>query len=220
MATRAAITALFLVLLVSVAVFGCGKGGGRDEIAASRTVTQEPAPPAPPASPQQRPEAPAPDPHAGMAMPAPDPHAGATSPHGPSFAWTAPEGWTEGPAKPMRLVTFNIDADTECYVTLLQGTGGGVEMNANRWLKQMGREPLSPDLVAALPKVPVGDAEGVLVEATGSYQGMSGDAKAGYKLLGAIAERDGVGIFVKMTGPEATVTAQRDAFLAFCASIR
>ncbi len=220
MARKAAIITLSLVLSASVYMVGCGDGG-RNEISATRTVTQDAAPPAPSATPEAPPEgkaAPAADPHAGMAMP--NPHTAATAPQSPGFAWATPEGWTEAPAKPMRLVTFNIDADTECYVTILQGTGGGVEMNANRWLGQMGQEPLSPELVAALPKTPVGDAEGVLVEAAGSFQGMSGEAKAGYKMLGVIAEQAGQGIFVKMIGPEATVTAQRDQFLAFCASLR
>ncbi|MBI2923560.1 MAG: hypothetical protein HYY18_21100 [Planctomycetes bacterium] len=125
--------------------------------------------------------------------------------------WKAPEGWTQGPAKSMRLVTF-VPAGTtgvECYVTVLAGTGGGLESNVNRWRSQLKLEPLSAAEIAALPTVPVLGHSAPLVEIYGAESG----------LLGLVCELGPQTVFVKMTGPTPSLRDERERFVAFCRSL-
>ena len=139
------------------------------------------------------------------------------------YKWTVPEGWTEVEKTAMRIANFRIgeDQQTECYVTILKGTGGGTMMNINRWRGQMGAEnaPLTAEAVEQLPKISMFGKEAPLAEATGAYQGMMGETKTGYMLMGTICELGEESVFVKMIGPESVVRAQRDKFIAFCGSL-
>jgi hypothetical protein len=127
------------------------------------------------------------------------------------FTWTAPAGWTQGPAKQMRLVTFvpNDAPGVECYVTVLGGSAGGVEANVNRWRQQLHLAPLSADAVKALPTVPVLGRPAQLAEIDGGAVGM----------LGLVCELGQQTVFVKMTGPMDSLRAQRGQFVAFCKSL-
>ncbi len=124
----------------------------------------------------------------------------------------------------MRIGNFRVgeDKQTECYVTVLKGTGGGTEMNINRWRGQMGVEgdPLNAEAIGKLPKISMLGKEVPLVEDPGTYQGMSGEAKTGYMLLGSICELGDESVFVKMIGPESVVRAEREKFIAFCGSLK
>ena len=40
------------------------------------------------------------------------------------------------------------------------------------------------------------------------------------RMLGAVSILDGQAVFVKMTGPDAEVNAERDNFIAFCQSLK
>jgi hypothetical protein len=127
------------------------------------------------------------------------------------FTWTAPEGWTQGPAKQMRLVTFTPTAapGVECYVTVLGGAAGGVEANVNRWRQQLHLAPLSADAVKALPTVPVLGKTAQMVEIDGGAVG----------LFGLVCELGQQTVFVKMTGSMDALRAQRAQFVAFCKSL-
>jgi hypothetical protein len=127
--------------------------------------------------------------------------------------WTAPKGWTKGPPKQMRLVTFTPDGKpgVECYVTVLGGKAGGVEANINRWRQQLSLAPLSADAIAALPTLPSLGRTGSMVE-------IDGGPAAG--LLGFVCELDDRTVFVKMMGPTEALHAERDRFIEFCKSPR
>jgi len=156
-----------------------------------------------------------------------NPH-GATAPpmEAPNreYKWVVPEGWTEAPPTSMRIGNFRIgeDKQTECYVTVLKGTGGGTEMNINRWRGQMGVEgdALNAEAIGKLPKVSMLGKEVPVVEVPGAYQGMSGETKTGYMLLGSMCELGDESVFVKMIGPETVVRAEREKFIAFCGSLK
>ncbi len=170
-----------------------------------------------------------PDPHA--AHDPNDPHADHTGhQHGDAPAagagegplrWKAPEGWAAGQAAPARLVTFKIGParETECYVAVLGGSGGGVVMNVNRWRDQMGQPPLADDAVAALPRLSLLGQEAPIIEAAGTFTDMQGQKRGGAMLLGTMCRIEEVTLFVKMVGPEAQVRAERERFLAFCSSL-
>ena len=156
--------------------------------------------------------------------PAPAPQPVAVGEHKPDadaaggFAWRVPEGWTRGADRPMRLVTYTV-GETECYVTVLSGDGGGVPLNLNRWLGQLGLPPLSEETLRNLPPLDVLGAPAPLLEAVGTYTGMGGDSSPGTALLGIASVAAGQGVFIKMIGPEAEVATEKENFIAFCESL-
>jgi len=184
----------------AVLIASCG-GGDTQEITETRTVTtSQGAPPLTGTMP------------ATMATPTP----------AAAYTWTAPDSWEELPATSTRMANFKVDSatDAECYLTVLSGTGGGVEANVNRWRAQLSLEPYSPAEVAELPTLEVLGQDALLVEFEGTYTGMGGaENEAGYKLLGLILEDQGNAVFVKMTGPVEVVDREKDNFIAFCQSL-
>lgn len=54
------------------------------------------------------------------------------------FHYSVPAGWTELAPTQFRNPNFAIgqDGDMECYVSVLQGDGGGLAINLNRWRGQ------------------------------------------------------------------------------------
>jgi hypothetical protein len=135
----------------------------------------------------------------------------AGAPQTAEFTWKVPEGWTEGPAKQLRVVTFRPDADprVECYVTILAGAAGGLEANVNRWRQQMRLAPLSGEALATLEVVTVLGREARMVDIDGGAVGIRG-------LVCELGDRT---LFVKMTGPSESLLAERERFLAFCRSL-
>ena len=135
----------------------------------------------------------------------------------PEFHWQLPAGWVEGQPTPMRQANFKIkDApDADCYISVLSGKAGGVEMNANRWRSQMGLEALPDTEAAALPKITVLGKDATWVELTGTY-----NDKSNYCLIGAICPLRDQSVFIKMIGPEDQVKKQVASFKAFCQTLK
>jgi hypothetical protein len=169
------------------------------------------APEAPEATPTA--ENPHGNPH-GMKDPTPE---GGFNPDG--LTWTAPEGWEDGGDRMMRVVTYEI-GEVECYITSLSGPAGGVAANINRWVGQMGQPELDEAALAALPEIAILNTTAPMVEVSGNFTGMSGVEKKAYTLLGTVVPQGDKTIFVKMTGPSDAVAAEKDKFIAFCASIK
>lgn len=135
------------------------------------------------------------------------------------FKWTDPPGWEKTENRSMRLVTFTTQNGTvECYASLLSGPAGGVEANINRWRQQMAQPALTAEQISALKKIKMLGKDSPLVEITGEFSGMSGQAVPGQKMLGVVCPLEQQTVFVKMVGPEAGVTPETDHFTAFCES--
>ena len=136
------------------------------------------------------------------------------------LAFDVPAGWQRTGERPMRLVTYVLGGgDTECYISPLSGTGGGVEANLNRWLGQMSQEPMDAEAMAALPTITVLDQEVSVLETAGAFTSMRGDSKPGYALIGVFVPSDDTSYSIKLIGPEEEVTANKAAFIAFCESL-
>jgi len=132
----------------------------------------------------------------------------------------APQNWLAQPAKQFRLLNYRFGESglSEVYVSL---SSGGVRDNANRWLKQFGRDPLGEESFNSMEKIPVAGVEGVWVEAEGEYgSGMGADAKPGYALAGVIADVGGQILTVKMVGPKNEVDAEKKPLRDFIGSLR
>ena len=155
-------------------------------------------------------------PHGAMPSPAPD----AMTPEAPGFTWEAPGGWQEGEGKAFRLVTYRLGEtqSTECYISVFPDAAGGVEENMARWYRQFGQDP--PASIDGLPTVEVLGQACPLAEIAGDFAGTMGVARPGYAMLGIICQRAGGSVFVKMIGPVEEVRVHKEAFLAFCASLK
>ena len=137
------------------------------------------------------------------------------------FKWTTPKGWTELPPATMRAANFKPGGDerAECYLTMLAQDAGGLAANINRWRGQLSLGPLSANAIEALPRASLFGRQATLVEWDGQWQGMSGsEARSEWALTGLLLVEPGGSAFLKMTGPKATVTAERAAFLALATS--
>jgi hypothetical protein len=136
--------------------------------------------------------------------------------------WTAPPTWKRVQASSMRLVSFAVGSAgaTECYVTVLEGGGGGLAANINRWRQQMAQPELTAAEIAALPAIPMLGTQGRLVRIQGHFTGMDGASRNDAMMLGAVCELASQSVFVKMVGPATEVAAEEERFAAFCRSLR
>jgi hypothetical protein len=115
--------------------------------------------------------------------------------------------------------------DAQCVVFYFgPGQGGDAQSNAARWASQFklanGRDGQT---AMKTRETSAGALKVLMVEVAGTYVGgMGGDAgeKAGYMLLGAIAQGPDANWFFKLTGPEKTVSAQRTSFEALVQSLK
>jgi len=152
----------------------------------------------------------------------PRPETRASSATRTPLKWTRPEGWQEKPGSGMRMATLSVSNDSGqavCTLVTLGGTAGGLEANMRRWIGQLDLNP-PPEQVAglletAIPITTEGGFEGVVVDLTGF--GPAGD---GTSMLAAMITVNGTTLFVKMTGPIALLSAEKDRFVVFCRSLR
>lgn len=149
-----------------------------------------------------------------------------------AMTWQAPASWiSEPPASSMRRAQFRVPGpggDGECAVFYFgPGQGGDPMSNVERWASQFTDESGQPAM--GNMKTRQTEANGVrvlFVETRGVYQAGSmmgmgqGEARPGWALLGAIAEGADANWFFKLTGPQATIDANRTAFEQMIASLR
>jgi hypothetical protein len=138
------------------------------------------------------------------------------------LVWDVPADWEEvPPASSMRHAQYRVPGpggDGELVVFYFgPGQGGDARANAERWAGQFqgpGGGPAPMDTRT----LEVGGRPVLMVEVHGTYSGgmtmMGAPSQSldSYMLLGAIAEGPDAPWFFKLTGPEATLEAQRDAF--------
>jgi hypothetical protein len=184
----------FLAWLKSVDTGGGGGGGG--EVA---------------------PEASAATPAAPVSAAAPAASSGSTAGGGTDGLpnWQVPSGWKAAGPKPMRLASFDIpDAagNGDVSISKLNGDGGGLLANVNRWRGQVGLAPLEASAL---------EANSTALATAGGDRGTWVELKGADKtILGAIVARDGVSWFFKMTAPVSVAAQNREAFEKFVRSVR
>jgi hypothetical protein len=137
------------------------------------------------------------------------------------LAWKTPENWREMTPRPMREVSFFVGegSSTECYVSILPGSAGGVAANLQRWRGQLGLDALPSEELADLPVLSVLGVDSRAIEAYGRYEGMDGAVIEEAGMRGLVSSHGDSTIFVKMIGPAETVRAAGKDFEAFCASL-
>lgn len=135
------------------------------------------------------------------------------------FRGMMPAGWKDAGPRTMVAINMEVSPDTECYLSILGGDGGGLVRNINRWQDQLGLAPLSEEEVENLPRIEMCGGSAYLLVAHGEFQGMSGEARDGITMLGAALMRENDALFLKMIGPQAEVSQHEEDFLAFAASL-
>ncbi|HEX2190164.1 MAG TPA: hypothetical protein VHG51_14750 [Longimicrobiaceae bacterium] len=146
---------------------------------------------------------------------------------GGSLAWTAPAGWQERPpANSMRMAEYSVPGEAGAAETVVfyfgPGGGGGVEANIERWLGQMetpaGSQPERGEFRSGQYQVTWVEVPGTLKPST---MGSGPSApQPDSRLLGAVVEGPGGPWFFKMTGPDDTVAAAREEFLAMLENLQ
>lgn len=149
------------------------------------------------------------------------------------IAFTIPEGWKSvKPASTFRAAQFEVPGSggtAELAVFYFgPGQGGTVEDNVKRWAGQFtSDDPSTTTVPIDVAQVANGDLSLALVRASGTYNPgsmapmMGGDsaAKPHYALLGLVVVGGPEGpIFIKATGPKATLNEQAKNFEAFARS--
>jgi hypothetical protein len=146
---------------------------------------------------------------------------------GSSIDFSIPASWqNEQPANNMRVAQAIIPGPGGPGSLVVfyfgPGGGGGVEANIQRWIDQMdvaaGSNPTPETFEANGYRVTWIDVGGTLKPSTMGTGPTT--EQPGSRLLGAVVEGPGGPWFFKVTGPDSTVSAERDNFLTMLRSVR
>ena len=137
---------------------------------------------------------------------------------GAPLRYTVPPGWQEKPLTPMRLASFKATSpdgkETDVSVVALPGIAGGDLANVNRWRGQLKLAPIDEDTLAKSAEHVRANGHDFLVVDLVS-EGPIDVAQGKQRILAAILDENGRSWFIKMTGEDAAVTAQKSAFIGF-----
>ncbi len=151
---------------------------------------------------------------------APAPHsfdapAASASANAQDLAWTAPASWQPKPGGSVRKGSYvigDVDGPTaDLSITAFPGDVGGDLANVNRWRSQLGLPPIE---AAGLPSALTH------VDVAGLHIDFVDLAHNDTRMLAAIVPHDGATWFIKLTGPDALVAAERPAYIAFLNTLR
>lgn len=138
------------------------------------------------------------------------------------MVWKMPSAWKVAPnPNAMRIATYRVPGATpadDADVSISRA-GGSLDMNIERWVGQFqgaGKETRTERMVHGI-RVTLVEIHGAYV--AGGMGGGSSEPRAGWAMLAAIVETQGMPYFVKMVGPDATVKAARPALDELVASI-
>jgi hypothetical protein len=149
-------------------------------------------------------------------------------------AWSVPSGWVAQGERPMRAATYVMplssgdEGTAECAVYYFgAGQGGGIQDNIDRWVGQIQQPDGSPSTdKAKTEKMSIGGFDVTTVDVSGTYVASMGPRSStnkelpGYRMLAAIVEGPEGPVFFKVTGPEASIAAQKSEYDALLASLR
>jgi hypothetical protein len=150
------------------------------------------------------------------------------------LTFTTPDGWRQSPGgSPMRVAEFALpradgDAeDAQLVVYYFGGQGGSVEANIERWVGQMQQADGKPSTAVARKeirtvnglKVTLVDVDGTYVAETAPGAGARHN-KPHFRLRAGVVETPKGPYFIKLTGPEKTVTRWNRAYDQFVGSMK
>jgi hypothetical protein len=139
---------------------------------------------------------------------------------------TTPATWEKiKPKGTMRHAQFSLpkdkDDDENAELVIFKGFGGSVKENADRWKKQFTppKDKKAED-VTKESKVKVGDAEGAMLDVSGTYNAPPFDPtfkgkKEGFRLLGIQVKLGENNYHILLKGPAKTVEKHKKDFEAW-----
>jgi hypothetical protein len=220
---------LVLMLVAMTIAVSCGGSGSAPSSASPQSTSPAPPPTEPAGEAKLPPGHPPVSAGATSSAIQPPPPGSGTGSAG--MSWAVPEGWLqETPSSSMRKAQYRVPGpggDGECAVFYFgPGQGGDPLSNAQRWAAQFKKPDgsLAADALKT-SELQIGEMKVLRVEVRGTYaagmtMGSPTEEKPGYMLLGAIAEGPDSNWFFKLTGPEKTVEAQREAFETMLNSLK
>ena len=134
-----------------------------------------------------------------------------------SVTWVKPESWIQVDGHSMRLASFNTpfsDGSGDVSVTTFGGSSGGITLNVNRWLGQIGLESMSDSGISAISL----KKSGFLGEF--SYFKLLNDKDQTTAILASIFQLKDRTVFVKLSSSATGVNEIENDFLKFCNSLR
>ncbi|MDQ3035785.1 MAG: hypothetical protein M3Y87_25505 [Myxococcota bacterium] len=164
------------------------------------------------------------------------PEGEAAAAEGPTFeeaagglAWHAEEPLvSRRPSSSMRAAEYVVRDSPESELTVFyfgRDQGGGVDENIDRWVGQFEQPDGRASRDAAqIERIEVQGMPVTTVEVSGAFAGMrgmggGGEARPGYRMLGAIAEGPEGMVFFKLTGPAEAVDSAETAFRGLVQSL-
>jgi hypothetical protein len=149
------------------------------------------------------------------------------------LSFTAPDGWRQSPGNSsMRVAEFALpraagDAeDAQLVVYYFGGSGGSVDANIARWVAQMQQPDGEPVAKSTRTSRTVNGLAVTLVDVSGTYIAeMAPGAterhhKPHFRLRAGVVQTPNGPYFIKLTGPEKTVTKWDHAYEQFVGSFR
>ena len=134
-----------------------------------------------------------------------------------SVTWEKPESWIQVDGHSMRLASFNTpfsEGSGDVSVTTFGGSSGGITLNVNRWLGQIGLESMSDSGIDAISV----KKSGSLGEF--SYFKLLNDKDQTTAILASIFQLKDRTVFVKLSSSATGVSEIENDFLKFCNSLR
>tara|TARA_B100000085_G_scaffold134711_1_gene122572 strand:+ start:284 stop:856 length:573 start_codon:yes stop_codon:yes gene_type:complete len=134
-----------------------------------------------------------------------------------SVTWEKPESWIQVDGHSMRLASFNTpfsEGSGDVSVTTFGGSSGGITLNVNRWLGQIGLESMSDSGIDAISV----KKSGFLGEF--SYFKLLNDKDQTTAILASIFQLKDRTVFVKLSSSATGVNETENDFLKFCNSLR
>ena len=134
-----------------------------------------------------------------------------------SVTWEKPESWIQVDGHSMRLASFNTpfsEGTGDVSVTTFGGSSGGITLNVNRWLGQIGLESMSDSGIDAISL----KKSGFLGEF--SYFKLLNDKDQTAAILASIFQLKDRTVFVKLSSSVTGVNEIENDFLKFCNSLR
>lgn len=136
-----------------------------------------------------------------------------------ALTWTAAANWQERAPGSIRKGSYTVPGDAgavgDLSITAFPGDTGGLHANVNRWRGQIGLAPIGDAEVEK--SIEHLESNGLHIEFV-EMVGTSGNPPM--RLLGAIIPYEKETWFFKLTGPDALVASQREAFRTFLTTIK
>jgi hypothetical protein len=149
------------------------------------------------------------------------------------LSFTAPDGWKRAPgSSSMRVAEFTLaraagdTEDAQLIVYYFGGSGGSVDANITRWVAQMRQADGKPVADAKRVSRTVNGLTVTLVDVAGTYVAETAPGaaerhnKPRFRLRAGIVDTPNGPYFIKLTGPEKTVTTWDHAYEQFVSSFR